>query len=284
MSPSPSPFCFCTLALGRSYRALALELAKDLERFSPSTPLVILTDDPADFQRQTNVLAFPHRQQSVGCYHDKRFVFRQALSLFPSCIWIDADMRILQPIPETLDWVVQPGITARVCESMGKKYAKVALGTASAETRKEYQITQTAAQTLGLTLEDETVQFVYEYLFCLTQDQGREQEFLRVWDGLAPLYERRGIFAGEGNAIGLAAAKAGLPVRWNTMEGVDFFMDRTEIIRIQKGQSDPTQMAPYFETQNRLKNPPRPLWQKAIARLRQRCDRAYRLLRLRLSH
>ena len=105
-------FCFCTLALGENYCNLALELAKDLEEYSPNTYFIILTDKPQYFYKQTNVLAFKHQQKSIGFYHDKRFAIAKALSLFNSCIFIDADMRILAAVPNDLR--CQPGVTAKI--------------------------------------------------------------------------------------------------------------------------------------------------------------------------
>lgn len=46
MVQQENKFCFCTLALGKKYRALALLLAKDIEKYSPHTSFVILTDNP----------------------------------------------------------------------------------------------------------------------------------------------------------------------------------------------------------------------------------------------
>ncbi|MEO1377639.1 MAG: hypothetical protein AAFW70_25845 [Cyanobacteria bacterium J06635_10] len=89
MTSQESKFCFCTLALGTNYCNLALELAKDLKKHGPTISLIILTDQPHKFSQVENVLAFRHRQQSIGCYHDKRFAIAKALSLFNSCIFID---------------------------------------------------------------------------------------------------------------------------------------------------------------------------------------------------
>ena len=116
-------FCFGTLALGDSYRALALELAKDIEKYSPHSSFVILTDKPHYFSNQPNVLSFYHKQR-VGCYHDKKFVIEKCLSLFNCCIYIDADMRILAPVPQDMEWIQIPGIKARACHSMTKRYAR----------------------------------------------------------------------------------------------------------------------------------------------------------------
>jgi hypothetical protein len=46
MSQEQKSFCFCTLALGKKYRLLAQQLAKDLEENSPGTSIVIYTDGP----------------------------------------------------------------------------------------------------------------------------------------------------------------------------------------------------------------------------------------------
>ena len=75
---SEKDFCFATLALGKKYRVLALLLAEDLEKYSPNTSFVILTDNPREFSGRSNVLAFKHRQQGVKCWHDKRFVLAKA--------------------------------------------------------------------------------------------------------------------------------------------------------------------------------------------------------------
>jgi hypothetical protein len=164
-------FCFCTLALGINYRNLALELAQDLKKYSPNILLVILTDKPQHFSNFPNVLAFKHRQKSVGCYHDKLFVIEKALSQFHSCIFIDADMRILASVPEDLEW--QPGITAKIAWHNIVKHNK---------NKIEINILGKIAQKLNLNLEDIT--FVHECLFVVTRDEGRELEFLKNWEKL----------------------------------------------------------------------------------------------------
>ncbi|KAM3102783.1 hypothetical protein ACKFKF_03455 [Phormidesmis sp. 146-12] len=277
-----SRFCFCSLAISKPYRDLALELAKDLEKYAPETCFIVLTDQPKAFSQQKNVRAFYHQQQGVKCYHDKRFAIAKGLSLFETCIFIDADMRILEPLPLEMDWIKTPGLTARSCHSMTKQYAEIYAGTADAKLIKEFEVTQAAAQELGLSLDDPDTKFVYEYLICVTRDSGKEVDFLDWWDQLANYFELRGVYVGEGNAIGLAAAKAGMTARWGEMDGIHFFMDRTEGVRIKKGQSDPKKMAVYFERQNVLKYPQRSLSQKVILKLKQKIGEFYRLGRLQL--
>ncbi len=281
--PSEEPgFCFCTLAFGKKYRALALLLANDLTKYAPHTNFVVLTDNEEDFRHHPHILAFKHRQQSVKCYHDKRFAIAQALSLFNSCIYIDADMRILAPVPQDLEWTRVPGITARVCEVMTKKYDRVLAGIFDAKLEREFKVTQKAAQKLNLEFPNQEIKFVYEYLFAVTKDSGKEIEFIKQWENIAHYFELNGLYDSEGNAIGLAAAKADLPVRWGEMPGIDFFKDRTELVRIQKGESDMKEMSIYFEQQKMLEYPQYSLWEKISLKLSQRLGYMYNLLRVRI--
>ena len=280
MTQEEKGFCFCTLALGKIYRALASLLAEDLEKYAPDTSFIVLTDNPLDFSKYSNVIAFKHRQQSVKCYHEKRFVIAKALSLFNSCIFIDADMRILAPLPQDLKWVIEPGIAARACDSMGKKYAKVITGVAKPKACREFKVTQAMAQKLNLDLRDNSLKFVYEYLFSVTKDCGKEIDFLKHWEIIAPYFELNGVYDGEGNAIGLAAAKAGLKVRWSDMEGIEFFKDRTELVRIQKGQSNINEMSIYFEQQKMLEQPKRSVLEKVVVKISRNISDSYHLARL----
>lgn len=112
MAHSKKYFCFCTLALGKRYRDMVRELSLQLEQYSPGTALVIFTDEPKEFSSYENIISFKHSQQSIlHCYNDKLFLTEKALSLFPVTIHIDADTRILDTIPENIQW--KPGITGR---------------------------------------------------------------------------------------------------------------------------------------------------------------------------
>jgi len=275
-------FCFCSLALGHKYRSLALLLAKDLEKYSPHTSFIVLTDHPSDFSQQPNVLAFKHRQQGVSCYHEKRFVIAKALSMFNSCIFMDADMRILAPVPQDMEWLRMPGVTARICDFMPERYSKVFDKTASVKICREFKVTQKAAEKFNLELNDQ-VKFVYEFLFAITKDAGKEIDFLNSWDVLAPYFELNGIYDAEGNAIGLAAAKAGLRVRWSAMDGVSFFKDKTELVRIQKGQSKMEEMSKYFDQQRMLEYPSRSIFERIVVKLGKIIKNLYNLVRLRIA-
>lgn len=251
MIQSQSEFCFCSLAIGQQYRALALLLAQDIEKYSPNTVFIVLTDKPQDFRHQSNVISYKHQQQGIKCYHDKRFAISKALLHCDSCIYIDADMRIIAPMAP-IEWIHEAGIAARACDSMSKKYVKITEKTANSKLEKEYIITRQAAKKLDLDKDWQNIKFIYEYLFAVTKDNGKEVKFIEYWGKLAPYFELNGVLDGEGNAIGLAAAKAGLTVRWCEMKGISFFKDRTEMVRVKKGESSMEEMSVYFEKQRQL--------------------------------
>jgi hypothetical protein len=255
------------MALGRNYCALALELAKDLEKHSPEISLVVLTDSPKYFQNQNNILAFKHHQVSLGCYHDKRFVIAQALSLFNSCLFLDADMRILAPIPSNIEW--QPGITAKIVWENIPKHNKNPL---------EIKLLSQMAQKLNINLED--VSFVHECLFTVTRDSGRELEFLKYWDKMAPYFELRGFCKGEGHTIGLAAAKVRLPIRRDAMSEIVFFKDKLELQGINQSDAYSSDKAVYFEKQRALEYPHRPIFVRILRKAQKTYYYLYRLLKL----
>ncbi|MEH2466224.1 hypothetical protein [Nostoc sp.] len=278
---SQQQFCFCTLALGKVYRGLASLLAKDLELYSPNTAFIVLTDNPQEFSKYPQVLAFQHQQQGVKCYHDKRFAIAKALSLFNSCIFIDSDMRILAPVPEYIEWLLEPGISARACMDMPKKFAK-ALTKTNKYFSREIEVIKKAAQFLNLDPECENVTFVHEYLFSVTKSTGKEIEFLETWEILAKYFELNGVYEGEGNAIGLAAYKAGLPVRWSEMSGISFFNNKTELIKIQKGQSNMDEMLTYFQEHGKLAHPKRSILEKIVFKLSKALMHVYRAIKYRV--
>ena len=246
--------CFGTLALGENYRALAKVLAKDIEKYAPKIPFVVLTDKPQQFANHANVLAFKHRQQSIGCYHDKRFVLAKALSLFNSCIFIDADMRILAPIETTLEY--EPGITAHTVWTNILKHNK-----------KQYEIKLLFRMAEKLNLNLEEISFVHECLFIVTKDSGKEQEFLNQWNKIAPYFELNGFCRGEGHTIGLAAAKAGLMIKRDSMESISFFKDKLEINKLKKGKPSSNQILELLENQKKYEYPQRKLINKLINKI-----------------
>ncbi|MFM7424548.1 MAG: hypothetical protein ACKO7W_06065 [Elainella sp.] len=264
-----SPYCFCTLALGNNYRNLALQLAQDLAQYAPSVSLVVLTDRPAAFADCPQVLAFAHQQQSLGCYHDKQFVLKQALSLFPACVFVDADMRILAPIPADLTW--QPGITAKLVWTNILKHNKNPF---------ELRLLQQMAQKLDLDLAE--ISFVHECLFVLARDQGKELVFLEQWEKIARYFELRGFCRGEGHTIGLAAAQAGLTIRRDELTAIHFFKDKLAASATSSA-TDLEQRVELLKRQKALEYPKQSLWQRVWNKLLKLLRYQYRRLKLQFA-
>lgn len=269
MKQSNRDFCFCTLALGKNYRALALELAKDIEKYSPSTIFLILTDRPDDFKNIDNVVAFKHQPESIKFYHDKRFVIEKAMLFFNTCIFLDADMRILEPIPNNIEWL--PGITARTGSNIIKH-----------NQRKNENLKTIDKVAKKLDLDLDRVKFVHEFLFVVKRDRGKELEFLKQWETIGRYFELKGIYAGEGNAIGLAAAKANFPVRFDSIDRFAFFKDRIEQVRIKQGQVNAKDKLLYFEKQKQLEFPKYSIVEKILIKLNKQLGFLFRLLRLKI--
>ncbi|MGF1675378.1 MAG: hypothetical protein ACFCUV_17095 [Rivularia sp. (in: cyanobacteria)] len=282
MNLEQKEFCICTYVAGNTYRSLAKNLIGDLAKYSPEIPLIIFTDKPQDFQKYSNVLVFGHKRKGVLYYHERRFAIQKALSMFKSCMYIDSDVRICAPIPQR-DWL--PGITARSCTSMIKHFKERINKTnpPSVTAVKKFELFQKMAKKLDVDLETEKVTWINEFLFVVTRDSGKEEEFLKNWGKIALYAEVNGLHKHPAYAMGLATTKANFAVRHDVMEGVDFFDDRVEKIRISKGQASLKDKLEYFEAQNQIENPRHSVFKKIIKKLNKAVEYKYHLIRLKTT-
>lgn len=193
--------CFSVLAFKPKYQSLAKRLAADVARVSPRTVLVVGTDNPEAFSEFSNVRAFKLKKKGIlHCYNDKRFVIEKALQQFKTVIQIDADTQIIGTLPQDIN--PSPGITGSYLANMiehSQKYNPGRLGHLNKLARKVGQ-------------DPDSITFVGEALFAVTAEGKQAQEFIQQWDSMARYLELRGVHSGEGNIIGLAAAKAGLDI------------------------------------------------------------------------
>lgn len=195
-------FCFSVLALSSKYQILAKSLAKGLEEYAHDVPIVIGTDNPNFFQDCPNVSAFYLEKQGIlHCYHDKRFVIKEALKVSDTVIQLDADTQITESIPTFIS--PGSGLIGIFIDNAVRHMTKY--------TPERLSHFQKLAHKLDVNLNE--VSFVGESLFSISADCDLGSKFIQQWDLIARYLQIHGIHAGEGNAMGMAAAKVGLEVK-----------------------------------------------------------------------
>ena len=194
-------FCFSVLALKPKYQQLTQRLAGDLEKHSPGTTIVVGTDNPNAFKGYSNISAFKLEKKGIlHCYHDKRFVIEEALKTFPTVIQIDADTRIVNDLPESIE--PSTGLAALHVNNL-VQHAQRYTPERVAHLRK-------LANKVGVDVEN--AKYIGESLFAVSGPQEKTAEFLKQWDLMARYLELHRIHGGSGHGIGLAVAKAGLEI------------------------------------------------------------------------
>ncbi|MCF4970654.1 hypothetical protein [Nostoc sp. CMAA1605] len=262
-------FCFCTLAVGERYRKHTRMLAQDIQQYTPNINLCVLTDQPEDFQDFPHVIGFNHKLKSVKGYHDKRFVLDKALSLFESCMFLDSDVRILGTFVEEMNWPL--GISARAgCNLLSHMQ--------NMTNKQEIQTIEEAAKKLNIELQE--VQWLHEFMFVMRRQEGLEKEFFELWQSISYFFEMRGIYHGEGFAMGLAAAKVGIDIGFFREDVLPFFKDNIEQARIKTNKSSLENKRKYFDMHREIEHPQLSLSKKVINKLTKKAEFYYRLLRL----
>lgn len=197
---SKKDVCFCTIAAGKPYREMTRDLALDLQKYASGTSFYVYTDVPDDFRDLENVVAFKYHQKGIqSCFNDRRLVVQQVLLDFPVAIHIDADTKIVDDLSDNLDFPI--GITG--CFQDLQKHMKK-------HRPREFNIVETVAKKLEIPLEE--CNWIGESLYVVTRDGGKEKEFIEYWGLIANYVELNKMHGGDGNLMGLAAAKVGWKV------------------------------------------------------------------------
>jgi hypothetical protein len=223
-STSSATTCLCTLAIHEPYRRRARQLCID----AAPTPVVVLTDEPAEFadlavravaHAPTGPMASDYRRLQIetgvamgaAAYHDKRFALQAALEDYETAIFLDADSRVgrlpvLDGFPPGL--AVRPTPPETVAEHL------LLFGP-----QRRPLFERLAAELLGSAEALTRARWIYEDCFAATRD-GREASFFEAWERGADLFQGERVFSGEGGVIGLAAAFAGWSVDYSALAGV----------------------------------------------------------------
>lgn len=213
--------CFCTLAIHGPYRQRARLLCADLAPL----PLVVLTDEPADFvdlpvhairHESTGPMAADYLERlaptgnsrGTAAYHDKRFAVQAALNDFDTAIFLDADSRIIG-VPPVAHF--RPGLA--VIPVVQRSIA------AHLETCGSWRLPafeELARDLVGTTEVLLAARWCHETCFAVTKD-GSENRFFSAWGRAAAVLQKLEVFSGEGGAMGLAAACAGWTVDFEVL-------------------------------------------------------------------
>lgn len=275
--------CFCTAAFGKNYVALAKLLADDLQKFAPTHPFLVITDNPIAFQDYPHVIAIKHWCRGVQAYHERRFAIKYALAVSPTVMYLDADVRICDPIPKNLKF--KPGLTARSCGEMTKhlqtQFDKPIL---SQQLQHKQYVLEKMAEKAGVDFYSPSVTFINEFLFVVKADQGRELEFLQLWGEFAIYADTLGLHKHPTYAMALAAVKSDLPIHYSQMDGLNFFDDRIEKVRLNQGESALGDRAKkYFQEQAAIEQPQLSLLQRAKNLAQKKLSLAYNSTRVKLT-
>lgn len=250
-------YCFCTLALGEGYAKLALQLAGDIAQFAPSAYLFVLSDHPQILQGVPNVIVRRHQRRSAMGYNDKLCVVAKALEEFETCIFLDADVRILQGV------FLEPtvfGAGLRACRPLtwADVKARHSSGPPAHWKREFLSMMRTLRQDLKLAPPDDQVPHVQEQVFALSRSE-LTTRFLKKWNEIAVLCEKRGFFRWEGLTIGVAALLTGTPVVAEAFAGLRFFEPVQSLQDVESGVLSRATYDALLATVSPLKNSSAPL-------------------------
>jgi hypothetical protein len=246
-------YCFCTLAIGKVYQDFALVLAEDLKKYAPEVESIVLTDNPKAFEGKSNVRAFPHKPVSCKIYHDKKYAIVKALSLYESCIFLDANIRIKDKVPDDINF--QKGLVAYSCFSLSKLFSKEKECNPSYDKYTTLNIKYKLCERLSsyYNIDIEKSKFIFEGILYFTRHD-RFKQFINYWELIGTYFENHGIYDSEGISIGLATALSELPVQYDDRKKISLFKDVLERSKISSGQATYEQNKRLFEELQQIEN------------------------------
>ncbi|MEM9771435.1 MAG: hypothetical protein AAF889_07535 [Cyanobacteria bacterium P01_D01_bin.73] len=227
-------YCICTVAYTETYRELCKLLVRDLEVYAPSRTVIIYTDKASDFEGFGNVVCYEKPLESIEAYHSRRLTIKKSLETFDFCIYIDSDVRIVEPID--LKFEVQPGLTARSCCSYNNhEKANIAGKEGNKKRIWQYKIFCSMARKMGIDPQDSSLIWVSEFMFIVARDSGREMDFLNLWEQLALYAKIRRDGKAPCKQIALSSSVTGFNIQRNEMPGLTFFDDRVYLYYRDRG-------------------------------------------------
>lgn len=216
MKTGSDQLCFATLAFGAEYRFHARRLVLDMQAHAPDFHMIVLTDRPSEFTAGPKLEVHAYRPHGVlRRYHDKRLLIDLAIPRFRTCVVIDSNSRILEPLPQELD--LPEGISAFIAHPLlthlehERADVKAMRKRRYASLERETACLTHAAGRLGVGLGQVT--FLQESIYAVSGDPGQIRAFTAAWGRLGDFMDHHAMAWSEGYAIGLAAAATGLAIQ-----------------------------------------------------------------------
>lgn len=228
-----SNFAFCTIAYGEKYIELSKTLISQIVNFGEK--IFVYTDDVTQFESNENVVLISYKKEYFS-FHEKITIVRECLKDYNTAVFLDCDV-VLQDI-ENLSFLedVKPGLhifatfgsigntffSDDICftdnpKTRNTKYGKEGMDFVS---KLNYNYKKVYHPEVG---NKDFIEHFLEGRWILKKDEGKEEVFLNIWEGLQFFCEefdiRHGylgtIGAGEGAAMSIACYNS--EITYNTL-------------------------------------------------------------------
>lgn len=228
-----SNFAFCTIAYGEKHIELSKTLISQIINFGER--IFVYTDDVTCFESNDNVVLIPYKKEFFS-FHEKITVVKECLKHYDTAVFLDCDV-VLQDI-EDLFFLenIKPGLHIfATFGSIGNtffsedvnftdnpklrntKYGKEGKDLVD---KLNYNYKKVYHPEVG---NKDFIEHFLEGRWILKKDEGREESFLSIWEGLQSFCEefdiRHGYYdtigAGEGAAMSIACYNSG--IKYNTL-------------------------------------------------------------------
>lgn len=193
-------FAFCTLAIGEKYRTYSKVLIKQISDLNHK--IYVMTDKIDDYENTPNIIIIPYTKQYFS-FHEKRTVVRECLKSYDAAIFLDADV-VLTNIDENNIKIfndLENGLHVyatfgNIWSSFFEKHGNSAfelVETLKFKYKKQFH--------KNIDVEDYIEHFL-EGKWILKKDNGKEEDFLKLWDQLTEFCETFDINRKKSNRIG----------------------------------------------------------------------------------
>ena len=236
-----SNFAFCTIAYGEKYTKLSKVLISQIT--SLGEKIFVYTDNIDSFEPNENVILIPYVKKYFS-FHEKITVVRECLKHYDTAIFLDSDVVIDNLNDLTFLNNIAPGLyifatfgnigstffseDINIADDLTTRNTKYGKEGSNFVDKLKYKYKKVYHPETG---EEDFIEHFLEGKWILKKEDGKEEEFLRIWEELKPFCEefdlRHGysnsVGAGEGAAMSIAFHNSGISI--NTTRTLNFIFN-----------------------------------------------------------